>query len=74
MAKEKRKRPRGPQDATLRNVRAANRKLAQCQRCIKSMFSIVRKQSIRVTALIDILKSKRLLTPAQVKMLEDALR
>lgn len=71
--KSKRKK-KNQADATLRNVRAANRKLAQCQRCIKSMFSIVRKQSIRVTALIDILKSKRLLTPSQVKMLEDALR
>lgn len=72
--KAKKKKARNQADSTLRNVRAANKKIAEHQEWLGSMELDVGRLLAFVFDLLDILKSKRLLTPAQVKMLEDALR
>lgn len=69
MTKTKRKKTtrRNQTDATLRNVRAAQKAFG------KVRYRIAQLQEVQ-KLLIEILAGKRLLTPAQVKMLEDALR
>ena len=67
MEKKKAKKRKNQTDSTLRNVRAANKKLAH-------LNAEVTKPIRFAFLLIEVFKSKRLLTPAQVKMLEDALR
>lgn len=71
---EKQRKKKNQTDATLRNVRAANKKLESHTKSISTLYSIAHTQAWLMTTLLDILKSKRLLTPAQVKMLEDCLK
>lgn len=61
-------------DATLRNVRAAKKNIAQLWERQIHFEDLLMKYINDHELLVKILKGKRLLTPAQVKMLEDALR
>lgn len=72
--KKQRKKKKSPQDATLRNVRAANRKTKKLDDDLTLVEIDIFRLRTFAFSLIDILKSKRLLTPAQCRMLEDALR
>lgn len=65
--KPKRKKKKSPQDSTMRNVRAANHKIEKLHKYFMGM-------ELFCVNLLDILKSKRLLTPSQIRMLEDCLR
>jgi hypothetical protein len=72
--KKQRKKKKSPQDLTNRNAKSYNRRLDAHIYYIKELGKEALKQRSFNSTLIDILKSKRLLTPAQVKMLEECLR
>lgn len=75
MTKTKRKKQaKRPADLTTRNSRSYNKRLNEQKAYLMRFFDELVMVRTFARTLIDLLKSKRLLTPSQVKMLEDALR
>lgn len=72
--KPKRKKKKSPQDLTIRNARHYNRKLKDLHNFTIRLFDELCLQRGYTRTLVDILKSKRLLTPAQISMLEASLK
>lgn len=73
MTKTKRKKKKSPADLTTRNAKSYNRRFNLIEVELGQLTIAHFKRARYCNALVDILKSKRLLTPSQVKMLEDCL-
>lgn len=72
--KPKRKKKRAPADLTTRNARHYNKEFKQLYGLFNATFDNVVYCRRFCQAVFDVLKSKRLLTPAQCRLLEDCLR
>lgn len=72
--RKKKKTKRNAFDLTGRNAKSYNRRFNLIEVELGQLTIAHFKRARYCNALVDILKSKRLLTPAQVKMLEDCLR